>query len=381
MSAHRRPVLVHRRPRHTPQPPPPPLLPLLLLLCAARGAWAADSGDDALFTPGTQPADRDGVPVRAHEGWLLRIEDQFFWYGSGAKALTNASAPGGGADWLSGSVNLYTSYDLTSWKRRGAVFTAAGLPPALRGGVGDAPVRLERPKVLYNAARRFYVLIFHLDGLANDRGLVGWAISPSAAGPFSFQGADQPDGLPAWDLSVAAGEGSDAWLVRNVPGAGLAISRLAGDFLGTSGGVCSRIPRAWTGGADPGAPCLFAWRGRWYLLASQRRGWAPSAPRMWVSNGSDPCAGWAPVRWPAGGAGGGRLYDSSPAFVFPYAFAGGDADPLLIYFGDRWQPDVGNASYVWAAMLPGADGAPRLVDPGTGWRPSDFRPPPSLAAT
>ncbi len=37
-------------------------------------------------------------------------------------------------------------------------------------------LRIERPKVLYNAARRYYVLIFHLDSVDGTLGQVGWAV-------------------------------------------------------------------------------------------------------------------------------------------------------------------------------------------------------------
>jgi hypothetical protein len=49
------------------------------------------------------------------------------------------------------------------------------------------PRRLERPKVLYNAQRRYYVLLFHVDSLARGRAEVGWAVSVSPTGPFKFE--------------------------------------------------------------------------------------------------------------------------------------------------------------------------------------------------
>jgi hypothetical protein len=46
--------------------------------------------------------------------------------------------------------------------------------------------RLERPKVLYNAAHRYYVLLFSVGSLDRSRAEVGWAVSVSPYGPFKF---------------------------------------------------------------------------------------------------------------------------------------------------------------------------------------------------
>jgi hypothetical protein len=47
-------------------------------------------------------------------------------YGTSHKELTQDPATGH-SDWLSGSVNLFVSHDLTSWRRKPAVFSAAGI--------------------------------------------------------------------------------------------------------------------------------------------------------------------------------------------------------------------------------------------------------------
>lgn len=81
--------------------------------------------------------------------------------------------------------------------------------------------RIERPKVLYNSARRYYVLIFHLDTIDLDLNQVGWAVSPSPYGPFNFQHASKPDDLGSLDMNVAVapdaegGSNSEAYLVSS----------------------------------------------------------------------------------------------------------------------------------------------------------------------
>uniref|UniRef100_A0A383VWQ5 Glycosyl hydrolase family 32 N-terminal domain-containing protein n=1 Tax=Tetradesmus obliquus TaxID=3088 RepID=A0A383VWQ5_TETOB len=363
--------------------------------------------------------DSDGNQINAHEGWILQIEDTYLWYGTSHKTLT-ADPATGSSDWLSGSINLFVSRDLASWRRKPAVFSAAGItastaPAAvaasrrLRAAVkGAGPYRIERPKVLYNSGHRYYVLLFHLDSIDMGLAQLGWAVSPSPYGPFVFQAASQPDGLGSLDLSVAAaGDSADAYLVRSVPGGSLAISKLSPDYLGTQG-VCGSLHQhqhqqqphpaaaaaaahaAATGMASEDmqgaaaaagvqgsrvggtAPSLFAFNGRWYLLVSRGSGWSPGPLQLFVSNGSDPCgASWSPIKHAAAGPGSGSGFDSSPAFALPYRFGGpgrdGAADGcsqsscLPIYFGDRWNQQgpgsVGNASYVWLPFVPAAGSA------------------------
>ncbi|KAF6265676.1 hypothetical protein COO60DRAFT_867323 [Scenedesmus sp. NREL 46B-D3] len=287
----------------------------LLLLCCIASA----SSDDTVFTPGTIPVDSDGNQIHAHEGWILQIEDTYLWYGTSHKVYTEDPATGH-SDWLSGSVDLFVSHDLASWRRKPAVFSAAGISRApsaaaaaasrrLRALKGAGPYRIERPKVLYNSAHRYYVLLFHLDTVDMGLAQVGWAVSPSPYGPFVFQQASQPDGLGSLDLNVAtAGGSADAYLVRSVPGGSISISKLGADYLSTQG-VCSslqlqqqqqpytavhagattaaaaaaaavsgaprRIEGSTAGAAGPkaaagkaakigrAAPCLFAFNGRW----------------------------------------------------------------------------------------------------------------------
>lgn len=450
------------------------VLALLLLSAHTSTAWSLATSDDVVFSSGTIPTDLDGNPVSAHEGCMLTTEDSYLWYGSGAKQ--NVS-DGTLWDWLSDSVLLYTSHDLSDWKRRATVFTAAAVRSDVRqrlAGSSNGPLRLERPKVLYNAAHRYYVLIVSLGSLDRSKAEVGWAVSVSPYGPFKFDGARQADGLPSYDLTVGSVDDTDAWLARTVPRTGIVISKLAGDYLDSSG-RCATLPapksalqpqqspaphatsRRWqfwfgnaahdgpvptaagasvaaaaaaTGAAaeavavaadglrsglhlaaramqllfrqqqrqrqqwqvgttkavDAGALCLFMFGGKWYLLATQKMGWAPTKTILYVNNGTDPCdeSSWHQLPAPAKGPGSGQTFDSTPAFVYAHEFSGSDKT-LLVYFGDRWQPSVpqgpSNASYVWLPLVAAGDArqpdALQLLNLNS-WRLGDFRPPAAL---
>ena len=87
-------------------------------------------------------------------------------------------------------INLYTSIDLTTWKFVDVVFNhtqiqvpVAGLPG---GNPPVLPFRIERPKVIYNAGTKMYVLAFHCEDAPYKVGLRGVAVSSTPTGPFQW---------------------------------------------------------------------------------------------------------------------------------------------------------------------------------------------------
>eukprot|EP00879_Flechtneria_rotunda_P027715 GHRR01029702.1.p1 GENE.GHRR01029702.1~~GHRR01029702.1.p1 ORF type:complete len:383 (+),score=92.55 GHRR01029702.1:978-2126(+) len=338
-----------------------------------------------------------------HLHWLIPSSR----YGTSRKV--SITSPDGDSDWLSDSINLYVSYDLSTWKRKAKVFTVGSLPQAkLQQLRGKGPYRIERPKVLYNAAHRYYVLLFHLDNIDNSLAEVAWATSVSPYGPFVFQQASRPDGLGSLDLNVAvSADGTDAYLVRSVLGGVIAISNLAADYLGTIG-ICTNISERAAGRAVAlplpgqqtqaaamatsaatkeqhealGAPALFYYRDKWYLLGSRYHHWSPGPPVLYVSSGPDLCgATWTQLQQPAKGPGADSTFDSTPAFVFTYSQPE-TAQVVLIYYGDRWNlhghGSVGNASYVWLPLVPMVAPSPgipvqlHMLDPGGQWKLGDY---------
>jgi hypothetical protein len=70
------------------------------------------------------------LQVQAHEGWILQIEDTYLWYGSSNKH--SSTTPAGDEGWISDSVVLYVSHDLSSWHRKATVFSTAAMPGAVK---------------------------------------------------------------------------------------------------------------------------------------------------------------------------------------------------------------------------------------------------------
>eukprot|EP00775_Hariotina_reticulata_P009005 gene9005-9178_t len=311
--------------------------------------------------------------VQAHEGWILQIEDTYLWYGSSNKHSSTTSA--GDEVWVSNSVALYVSHDLASWHKKATVFNTAAVPAASKQRLlaqgGNEAIRIERPKVLYNSARRYYVLIFHLDNLDGTLSQVGFATSVSPYGPFTFEGSVQPDGQPSSDITVAATEAGDAYLETGAAAA----AEVAPVFRAEGAAANARSGAA--------APALFTFRGRWYLLLAQhnprKSRWLSGPSELYVSDGPSLCgAEWQMLKRPTSGSGSETTYDSQPAFVFSFSFPS-TSQELLIYYGDRWNVEgpgsVGNATYVWLPLVPDAtvDLGLQLLDPGQSWRLGDYK--------
>jgi len=88
--------------------------------CTTRATAAART-----LTPQPSPPSPQTPPnqVHAHEGHIITQDDgSFLWYGTGQKRLVN------NPEWLSDSIHLYTSRDLSSWRNKGRVFLASSIP-------------------------------------------------------------------------------------------------------------------------------------------------------------------------------------------------------------------------------------------------------------
>ena len=136
-----------------------------------------------------------------------------------------------------------------------------------------------------------------------------------------------------------------AYFVRSVDNSYVGISALSADYLSTTG-LVSIIPEAREGHA------IFHYNSRYYMLTSHLTGWAPNAMEAFVSNhDSLQAAEWISLGNPTNSD---ISYNSQPALVLPYTAS--DGSPYFIYLGDRWMPNLLNASYIWLPIQTNADG-------------------------
>ena len=325
--------------------------------------------------PGELWPDTNGIPVNAHGGGILRFGDFFYWYGE-------HKGPGEKGNRAFDGVHVYRSRDLLRWEDRGlALDIRNGRIPELPPGCV-----LERPKALFCAKTGKFVLWYHFEGNQNDYRMAhcGTAVSDSPEGPFVFlwhgradtgtkpvsmrnaefsretmlehkkiydilPGSECPEamnvdymtigyflGQDSRDMTLFQDDDGKAYLIYSSEiNSTLHISLLTEDFTGFSG-VWERVfIKRWME-----APCIFKHEGRYYFIGSGCTGWAPNAARSAVA---DHLFGpWTELGNPAIDADGGSTYHSQSTFVLKLE------DGLLIYMGDRWNPENAiDGRYVW----------------------------------
>src|SRR5690606_10427796 len=105
-----------------------------------------------LFRPGEIWLDDAGAPINAHGAGFIHHEGVTYWYGE-------HKIDGAAGNYAHVGVRVYSSRDLYTWHNEGVALSVSTDP----GHELAAGCIIERPKVIYNAATRFFVMWFHLE--------------------------------------------------------------------------------------------------------------------------------------------------------------------------------------------------------------------------
>ena len=347
------------------------LFTLLLLGFAATSTFAANAGLGK-FRPGELWPDDKGVPINAHGGGIVLHEGIYYWFGE-------HKIEGEAGNVAHVGVRVYSSRDLLRWQDRGIALTVSDDPESeiAKGCI------IERPKVIYNAKTRTFVMWFHLElkGQSYRAARAGLAVSDKATGPYKYVGSflPNPGVLPLgfaskaapdpsrlkdkkkWNEAVVAGDmvwrdlergqmSRDMTLFVDDDRKGylltsaednqtLHLHELTDDYRGFTGKWTRILPNA-----SNEAPALFKRAGKYYLFASGTSGWFPNPGRSamadsiwgpWTALGN-PCRGTEREN--------AITFESQSTHVLPVPGRPGE----FIYMGDRWRPkNAIDGRYVW----------------------------------
>ena len=120
--------------------------------------------------------DNTGKHINAHGGSIFNHKGTYYWYGE--------SRSENGKPYSSLGVSCFTSKNLKDWTNHGLV-----LPVSNEAGSDiEGGCIIERPKVLYNAKTKKFVMWFHLElkGRGYGAARAGVAVSDTPFGPFKF---------------------------------------------------------------------------------------------------------------------------------------------------------------------------------------------------
>lgn len=224
--------------------------------------------------------DTDGEIINAHDGGIIFADGAYHWYGLALRPLPAVAGPDGGQKTEVGVV-MYRSVDLHSWSNEGVVLSCSINPK----NPLYAPMRFERPKIIYNARTRQYVMWFHYVAYPGDhgnnpmQGEAGVATSGLVNGRYVFRGVMRPlgkDGIVR-DSTVFQDDDGSAYLIydRDVrepaakAGRVLHVVKLTDDYLRPTD-TFFKIDNA----ARREAPVMIKRNGVYDLITSGETGWA-----------------------------------------------------------------------------------------------------------
>lgn len=274
------------------------LLLVLILFTAPLYARWSDISNGVLWY------DTAGAGVQAHGAGFLKQGDT--WYMVGEDRT-------GGV-----SVNLYASTDLVHWRFLHKIITAATCPQ-----LADGSRFIERPKLLYNARTKRYVVWLHYEGESYAPAEAGVFTCDSIDSDYTFVRGSRPLGNMSRDCGTFIDDDGTAYFFSSSNNnADMMVYRLTDDYLNIQ-----KLVNKLFVGAFREAPAMFKRGGMYYLLTSACTGWEPNQGCYSTAKTID--GTWSALR-PLGD----RLtYDTQPTYVLPIA---GTRTTTYIYVGDRW---------------------------------------------
>ena len=328
------------------------LLPLGLVACTLtlipnHAAFCAENAQhrNTHFQPGQPWLDTQGTHLNAHGFCILDFGGRHYWYGAHKiEGKTEAEKNEAG-------VHCYVSDDLLNWQDAGLVLSV--FAPKAHADLADASI-LDRPKVIYHAATKKFILYFKLyppksqgGKTGTDYAYVGVATATVPTGPFLYQGRFLGGSSPfgTGDFTVFSDtDGSVYHLGVRKPDKAHVCGRLSDDGLQPAGDYVelAGITQATE------APALFRRGNKIYFLGSGSSGWAPNAARLFVADRvtgpyqdlGNPCRGVNPHN----NLGPEKTFGGQSTFVYPVA---GRRDAWIAMFDINQPQDPITSGYIW----------------------------------
>lgn len=293
--------------------------------------------------------DTDGNPINAHGAGMLFHDGTYYLYGEYKVGKTVLPE---WATWecyrtdVTG-VGCYSSKDLRNWKFEGLVLKASEDPEHDL----HASKVLERPKVVYNASTRKFVMWAHVESADYSKAAAGVAVSDSPVGPFEYLGSFRPNDAMSRDQTVFVDDDGKAYqFASSENNATMYINELSDDYLKPTG----KFTRNFIG-ASREAPAVFKRNGKYYLLTSGCTGWDPNSAEMAVADNI--MGPWTVIGDPCTGTDADKTFFAQSTYVLPVA----GADDVYLALFDRWnKKDLEDSRYVWLPIEWNSVGIPSI---------------------
>ncbi|HYP90513.1 MAG TPA: family 43 glycosylhydrolase, partial [Polyangiaceae bacterium] len=296
------------------------------------GAGGAPTPPDWPLVNGVQWADTEGKPIQAHGGGMLQVGDYYYWFGENRNADGSFHA-----------VSAYRSRDLVRWEHAHDVLRQDSAP-------GLDPANIERPKVIYNASTKKYVMWMHWEnGAGYGEARAAVASSDTVDGDYEYEGSFRPlvdsgvmdhskPGYMSRDCNLFADDDGKAYFISATnENTDLNLYELTPDYL-----KVQKLTATLFKGGHREAPALFKRDKVYFLVTSAATGWDPNQAQYATSSSIG--SGWSSMK----NVGDGNTFYSQSTYVLPVQ---GKSGTSFLYLGDRWagawSGRVNDSSYVW----------------------------------
>lgn len=289
------------------------------------------------FRPGEIWLDSDGLPIQAHGGGILFHAGTYYWYGENKDGETRPGGCGARVDFI--GISCYSSTDLYNWQNEGLVLRA--VPDDPTHDLHPSKV-VERPKVVFNARTREFVMWTHIDTIFYKTARTGVAVANTPTGPFRYIESVKPEGQDSRDQTLFLDDDGKAYRIyASESNRTTYISLLNDDYLKHSGKFVKVFQDRYME-----AQCIFKLKDKYNLIASGCSGWAPNEARSAVSDSI--WGPWKELGNPCVGEESSLTFHAQSTFVLPLA----DKPDMFIFMADRWNPKcLSDSRYVWLPVL------------------------------
>lgn len=292
--------------------------------------------------------DNRGELINAHDGGIIEVNGKYYWYGHALRPLGLSKDEDNGAATTTG-IALYSSTNLHNWNYEGVILAVSTdtLSP-LR-----APMRLERPKIIYNKKTKKFVLWFHYVGFPGNHGQTvgladaGVAVANKITGPFKYLGHHRPinDSGAVKDPTLFMDNDTTAYFIydrKMTDGSRcLHIVKLTDDFLHSTN-QWAKIDIA----SNREAPVVIKHNGVYFMVTSGVSGWKVNAAKVYKAYHI--MGPWLEVGNPCAGEGIETTYNSQCTFAFKVR---GVPNLTVIMLERHNTENFMRCSYVWLPLI------------------------------
>lgn len=313
----------------------------LIIISLVITTWSCQAQErNSRFIPGEVWLDDEKNVINAHGGGLLYHEGTYYWYGEYKQGRTVLPE---GSTWecyrtdVSG-VSCYSSKDLLNWHFEGFALSAEK-----NDSVHDLhPSKVvERPKVIYNARTRKFVMWMHIDSADYSKACAGVAVSDSPVGPFTYLGSFRPNGEMSRDQTLFVDDDGRAYQVcSSEDNATMCVHLLTDDYLKPTETYTRNFEKQYRE-----APAVFKHQDRYYLLTSGCSGWDPNVAEVAVADSM--LGEWKTLGNPCVGVDADKTFYGQSTYVQPVIGRPG----CFVALFDRWKKtDLPDSRYIWLPM-------------------------------